>query len=177
MKPIVLVGLRCAGKSSVGRALAEALALPFVDLDEELAAAEGSGASAGELLSALGEPAFRELEAAALADCLTRGPLVLATGGGAVEREESCERLRSGARVIWLDASTEVLLERRERDETLRPLLSGEGPREELSLLGPRRRPLYESLAGPAVDTSRRGVAEVALELAEGLRNEIDSGD
>ena len=176
-QPIVIVGLRCVGKSSVGRALAGALKLPFVDLDEELAARSGSGQSVGELLEELGEPAFRELEAAALEDCMTRGPLVLATGGGVVEREENCTRLRSGARVIWLDASSEALLERRERDDTARPLLSGGDPREELSVLGPRRRPLYESLAGAPVDTTTREVEAIADELAEGLRNEIDSGD
>ncbi len=176
-QPIVIVGLRCAGKSSVGRALAEALRLPFIDLDDELAARAGGGRSAGELLEELGEAAFRELESAALADCVARGPLVLATGGGVVEREENCERLRGGARVIWLDASSEALLERRERDDTARPLLSGGDPREELSALGPRRRPLYESLAGAPVDTTTREVAAIAEELAEGLRNEIDSGD
>ena len=125
----------------------------------------------------LGEPAFRELESAALAECVTRGPLVLATGGGVVEREDNCERLRSDARVIWLDASSETLLERRERDDSFRPLLSGGDPREELSVLGPRRRPLYESLAGTPVNTTAREVAAIAEELAGGLRNEIDSGD
>ena len=176
-RPVVIVGLRCAGKSSVGRALAVALDLPFVDLDDELALRAGGGRCAGELLGELGEPAFRELEMAALQDCLTRGPLVLATGGGVVEREENCERLRSGAQVIWLDASFEALLERRERDDAFRPLLSGEDPREELSLLASRRRPLYESLAEAPVDTTTRGVTVIAEELAEGLRNEIDSGD
>ena len=173
----MIVGLRCAGKSSVGRVLADALHLTFVDLDEEIAARAGGARSAGELLEELGEPAFRELESAALAECVTRGPLVLATGGGVVEREDNCERLRSDARVIWLDASSETLLERRERDDSFRPLLSGGDPREELSVLGPRRRPLYESLAGTPVNTTAREVAAIAEELAEGLRNEIDSGD
>ena len=176
-QPVVIVGLRCAGKSSVGRALARALELSFVDLDDELTSRAGSDQSAGELLDKLGESAFRELEAEALADCMARGPMVLATGGGVVERDENLDRLRSGARVIWLDASSEALLERRERDDTARPLLSGRDPREELSVLGPRRRPLYESLAGAAVDTTSREVAEIVEELAEGLRNEIDSGD
>ena len=177
MKPIVLVGLRCAGKSSVGRALAVALELPFVDLDEELVSRSGGGESAGALLAELGEAAFREVEAAALAECLSRGPLVLATGGGAVEREESCALLRSGARVLWLDASEEELLERRARDDTPRPLLCGADPAEELTILAARRRPLYESLTQSPLDTSGRSVEELAKELAEVLRNEDGRAD
>ena len=176
-RPVVLVGLRCAGKSSVGRALAQALELEFVDLDDELALLEGSGKSAGELLTTLGEPAFRELEAETLADCMERGHVVLATGGGVVEHEENLALLRSAARVIWLDASSEVLLERRERDDTARPLISGGDPFEEISVLGTRRRPLYQALGGAPVDTTTRDVGAIAQELAQGLRNEIGSGD
>ena len=173
----MLVGLRCAGKSSVGRALAAALELPFVDLDEELRAQSGSGESAGELLSELGEAAFREVEAAALADCLSRGPLVLAAGGGAVELEESRALLQSGARVLWLDASEEELLDRRDKDDTFRPLLCGGDPAEELTILAARRRPHYESIASPPLDTSGRSVEELARELADALRNEGGQAD
>ena len=176
-RPVVLVGLRCAGKSTVGVLLAGELALPFVDLDHELAAREGSGRTAGELLAELGEPAFRELEASALSDCLSRGPLVLAAGGGVVEREENMELLRQQALVLWLDASDEELLSRRAGDDTARPLLAGADPAQELSELGPRRRSLYSSLAGAAHDTGSREVAALARELAEGLRNEFGSGD
>jgi len=176
-RPVVLVGMRCAGKSSVGRALAQALELEFVDLDEELALREGGGKSAGELFTTLGEPAFRELEAEALADCMERGPMVLATGGGVIEHEENLALLRGAARVIWLEASSEVLLERRERDDTARPLISGGDPLEEISVLGLRRRPLYQSLGGAPVDTTARDVAALAQELAQGLRNEIGPGD
>ena len=177
-QPVVLVGLRCAGKSSVGRHLADELGLPFVDLDDELAAAEGSGRAAGELLAELGEDEFRELEARSLADCTSRGALVLATGGGVVEREDNLALLRGGARVVWLDAVDEVLLARRAADDTARPLLEGsEDPAQELATLGPRRRPLYRSLAETRMDTTSAEVAVIAREVAEGLRNEISRGD
>jgi len=176
-RPVVLVGLRCAGKSSVGRRLAAELGLPFVDLDDELAAMEGSGRAAGELLAELGEDAFRELEARALADCASRGALVLATGGGVVEREENLALLREGARVVWLDAADEALLARRAADETARPLLEGDDPAQELAALGPRRRPLYRSLAGAPLDTTSAEISALAREVAEGLRNEIGRGD
>jgi len=177
-RPVVLVGLRCAGKSSVGRRLAIELGLSFVDLDDELAAAEGSGRAAGELLAELGEEAFRELEARSLADCTSRGALVLATGGGVVEREDNLSLLRERARVVWLDALDEVLLARRAADDTVRPLLEGsEDPAQELAALGPRRRSLYRSLVEVPVDTTSAEVAAITREVAEGLRNEIDSGD
>ena len=176
-RPVVLVGLRCAGKSSVGRRLAAELGFEFVDLDDELAATEGSGRAAGEILAEFGEEAFREFEARALADCTSRGALVLATGGGGVEREENQALLREGARVIWLDAADEVLLMRRAADETARPLLEGGDPAQELAVLGPRRRPLYRALAGAPEDTSSAQVDVLAREVAEGLRNEIGAGD
>ena len=117
ISPIVLIGLRCAGKSSVGRLLAKELKLDFVDLDEEISLHEGSGRSAGELLEQLGEEPFRDLESVALARSLSRSELVLAAGGGALEREENRSLLRGHARVIWLDAPDAELLKRRARKD------------------------------------------------------------
>jgi len=159
--------LRCVGKTTVGRELAQALALPFFDLDHELAGAEGSGRSAGELLAELGEDAFRALELTALRDCLSRGALVLATGGGVIESEESRTLLSERSRVIWLDAPDEVLLARRAADETLRPTLVGADPKEELASMGPRRRSLYGSLSGAPAEAGEREVIALARDLAE----------
>ena len=169
---IVLLGLRCAGKSSVGRELARELGLGFVDLDHELAVLEGSGRAAGELLAELGEERFRELEAAALSAALARDALVLATGGGVVEREENRTLLGDRAQLVWLDASDEVLLKRRANDETRRPLLAGVDPLEELSLVGPRRRALFQALAGGAYETGGIDIFAIAQDLAKGLRGE-----
>ena len=174
---IALVGLRCSGKSTLGRLLASELGLPFVDLDEELGAIEGSGRPAGELLGALGEADFRELEERALGQCLARGAQVLATGGGVVESEVNREVLAQRARVVWLDAADEVLLARRVADPAARPLLAGRDAREELLVLRERRGPHYSALGGASIDTHSREAAVVARELAEGLRNEIGAGD
>jgi shikimate kinase len=120
----------------------------------------------------LGEERFRELEAAALSATLSRGALVLATGGGVVEREENRRLLGDGAELLWLDAPDEVLLRRRARDATSRPLLAGADPAEELSLVGPRRRVLFQALAGRAYETEERGISALAQDLAKGLRGE-----
>ena len=172
ISPIVLIGLRCAGKSSVGRLLAKELKLDFVDLDEEISLHEGSGRSAGELLEQLGEEPFRDLESVALARALSRSDLVLAAGGGALEREENRSLLRGHARVVWLDAPDAELLKRRALDGTLRPLLVGEDSAEELSLLGPSRRRIFEELAGSAFETGGGEISALAKDLAKGLRGE-----
>ena len=168
----MLIGLRCAGKSSVGRLLAEELKLDFVDLDEEISEQEGSGKSAGELLGQLGEEPFRDLESAALSRVLARGELVLAAGGGALEREENRGLLRGRARLIWLDAPDAELLKRRDSDEASRPLIVGADAAEELSLLGPRRRIIFEELAGRAFETEGGEISALAKDLAKGLRGE-----
>jgi shikimate kinase len=171
-RAIVLLGLRCAGKSSVGRELAKELGLSFVDLDLELACSEGSGRSAGELLAELGEERFRELEAAALSATLSRGALVLATGGGVIEREENRRLLGDGAQLLWLDATDEVLLKRRAADVTFRPLLTGADPADELSTVGSRRRALFQALAGRRYETGESSISALAQDLAKGLRGE-----
>jgi len=176
---IALVGLRGSGKSTVGRLLAERLGVPFVDLDEELGRVQRGTAgepdrplpSAGELLAALGEPAFRELEARALRAALSGdGSLVLSTGGGVVERGENRERLRSRCTCVWLDASPEVLLARVAADPTSRPPLTDLGPARELAVLAGRRAPLYAEVAAWKVDTSALEVMAVARVILERLR-------
>ena len=156
----------------MGRELAKELGLDFVDLDHELAASEGSGRSAGELLVELGEERFRELEAAALSETLSRGALVLAAGGGVVEREENRLLLGDHVQLVWLDAPDEVLLKRRAKDATSRPLLAGVDPAEEISLVGPRRRALFQALAGRAYESGEREILTIAQDLAKGLRGE-----
>lgn len=158
---VCLVGLRCSGKTTAGRALAAALGWPFADLDEALArlwaaeaAAEGVPA-AGALLAQLGEPAFRALEARALAELLDGPrPIVVATGGGCVETPECRERL-AAVRTLWLRAPVEVLQARMAVDPAPRPALLGGGdPAAELLALAARREPLYAAVSAAAVDAA-----------------------
>lgn len=174
-KPIALVGLRCAGKTSVGRELAKLLGVEFVDLDDVLPDPTDADwlhhgfrhASAGELLAELDEVGFRELERRALVRVLGRAdPFVLATGGGVVEREDNRELLRRAARCVWLREPIEVLQRRLAADPTPRPALAGPDPVSEVPHIASRREPLYREVAVLTVDGLGESPSAIAARLA-----------
>lgn len=149
---IALLGARGSGKSTLGRLLAPALGLAFVDLDErvlELGRQAGWRAgSAGELLAAAGQARFRELEAGALRRVLEPSPrLVLATGGGVVERADNRSWLARCARGIYLVVPEQLLAARLRADPTPRPALLGDDPVAEIGALLARREPHYRALS------------------------------
>src|SRR5262245_722959 len=111
---IFLIGLRGSGKTTIGRAMAERLGLPFRDADADLEAR--SGRSIRDIFSTDGEAAFRDLEEQTLVDLIARGPAVIATGGGVVLREANRARLRAAGKVIWLTAAPDVLWQRTQAD-------------------------------------------------------------
>ncbi len=104
---IVLVGMPSSGKSTVGRALAEKLGLVFTDSDEEIVKAAGK--TIPELFAGEGEAAFRDKETAVLAALSAKSGLVIATGGGAILRQENLEALRANGRIYFLDRSPDKL--------------------------------------------------------------------
>ena len=139
-KPIVLVGLMGAGKSTVGRRLARRLGLPFVDSDSEIE--DAAGFSAAEVFEKYGEKDFRDGERRLVAR-LVEGRLgVIATGGGAFVDPRTRKLLNARAITIWLDASVDVLAERTARRDT-RPLLRNADPKGTLERLADERRPSY----------------------------------
>ena len=124
-KSIVLVGMMGAGKSSIGRRLANVLHLPFIDADAEIE--EAANLTIPEIFADYGEPHFREGERRVIARLLAAGPKVLATGGGAFLSEETREQCRAHGVTIWLKADVSVLLER-VRKKGNRPLLQNPDP-------------------------------------------------
>lgn len=176
---LCLVGLRCSGKTTVGRVLGARLAWPFADLDQVLAArwAErhrggGNGVPhAGELLIRIGEPAFRALEAECLAVLLEQGgPLVLATGGGCVETAASREGLLTRARCVWLEVELPELQRRLAASDDPRPALEGDDPAADLERLAGRRAPLYAEVVRARVvadGLAPERVAEAVLRALE----------
>jgi shikimate kinase len=172
LRPVLaLLGLRGSGKSTLGRSLAEDLAWPFVDLDTETCVAGRRAgfrvSSAGELLRTAGVARFRELEAWALRRVLEPAPrLVLATGGGVVERVDNRVWLARSARSVFLQVPVELLAERLRRDPTERPALLGEDPIAELPRIAALRTPLYRAVAELELDC---GAAQTA-ELVQCLR-------
>ncbi len=137
---LYLVGMMGAGKSAVGRPLAEALGYRFLDADTVLESV--AGRTIAEIFASDGEAGFRELETAVLDQISSWHSLVVATGGGVVTRPQNWGHLRQGA-VVWLDAPAELLLARLRQDPDRRPLLRSENPGARLRSLLSERLPLY----------------------------------
>jgi len=148
-RPIVLVGLMGAGKSSIGRRLAARLNMPFVDADDEIEKA--ANLSISEIFERHGEAAFRDGERRVIARLLG-GPLgVLATGGGAFMDPQTRALIRERGLSIWLKAEIETLLKRVAR-RSHRPLLKQGDPRAVLEKLMVERYPVYAE-ADLAIET------------------------
>lgn len=137
---IVLVGLMGAGKSTVGRRLAQKMRLPFVDADHEIEAAAGMTVS--EIFDKFGEPYFRDGERRVIARLIDGAPKIVATGGGAFMNDDTRALILAQSIAIWLDAEPAVLAERVQRRDT-RPLLRGRKPLDVLSELSEVRNPIY----------------------------------
>lgn len=164
-RPIVLVGMMGTGKSSIGRRLANALHLPFVDADDAIE--EAAQLSIAEIFDRHGEAVFRDGERRVIARLMDGEAKVIATGGGAFVNAETRALILAKAITIWLDADVETLVERTSRKNT-RPLLRQGDPREILTRLRDERRPAYAE--APIHVTSGRGpqsrtVARVLKEI------------
>jgi shikimate kinase len=174
---LALVGLRCSGKSSLGRLWAERTGAPFADLDELLMELTGEeNGSAGELLAAVGEAEFRRRETRALEEYLERDlPAVLATGGGAILTPANRKILHELCLVVWLDAPWTVLAERLRADAAVRPSLTGRDPAQELETLAEQREALYREVADLRLDATL-GLDELADELVRRVDRQADGG-
>lgn len=154
---IALVGLRGAGKSTVGRRAADALGLEFVELDERIEAA--AGLPLAQIFEIHGEAYYRRLEREVLEGLLeSRGPdLVLATGGGIVTAPQTWALLETRARTVWLRARPEEHYQRVMDQGDLRPMENRPSAMAELRALLEARAPLYAE-AELHIDTSALGV-------------------
>jgi shikimate kinase len=139
-RSIVLIGLMGAGKTAVGRRLANRLDLPFIDADTEIEVA--AGASISEIFAEHGEAYFRQGERKVIARLLQNGPQVLATGGGAYMNADTRAAIKARGISVWLKADVKVLLKRVGRRGT-RPLLAGGEPEKVLKKLMDERYPIY----------------------------------
>lgn len=168
--PISLIGYRGTGKTTVARLLAGLLGYDWVDADVEVELRAGK--SIASIFADEGEQAFRDLEAAVVADLCQRESTVLALGGGAILREENRECLRACQQVVWLQASAETIAERIGGDPTTagrRPNLTNRGGRTEIEQLLATREPIYRACATLEVDTEGKDPAEIAAEIAASL--------
>lgn len=164
-RPIVMVGMMGAGKSAIGRRLAQRLGMPFIDADVEIERA--AGCTIGEIFEKHGEAVFRDGERRVIARLLV-GPVgVLATGGGAFMDPETRARIRAGAISVWLKADLDTLVARVSR-RNHRPLLQNGDPREILAQLMAERYPVYAE-ADITVETGDAPTAATVERVIDGL--------
>jgi shikimate kinase len=153
---IALIGLPGAGKSAVGRRLAQRLQLPFVDSDQVIE--QRIGCTIRDFFEREGEARFRDIEQAVIAEMAASAGGVVSTGGGCVLREANRMQLRGHFHVIYLRSSPEDLF-RRLRHDVKRPLLQVADPLGRLRELHAARDPLYRETAHDVVETGRPSVA------------------
>lgn len=163
---IVMVGLMGAGKSAVGRRLADRLSLPFSDADTEIE--EAAGCSIEDIFDRFGEAAFREGERRVMARLLDGPPQILATGGGAFMDPETRARVREKGISIWLTADIDTLLERVMRRQG-RPLLKQDDPRKVLESLLAQRGPVYAE-ADIVVESATGAIVRTVDKVEQALR-------
>lgn len=165
---IFLIGPMGAGKSTIGRQLAELLRKEFVDSDHEIE--HRTGATIPLIFEIEGEAGFRRRESAVLDELTARADIVLATGGGAVLAEHNRALLRERGKTVYLCAPIETLLARTQRDRS-RPLLQTTDRRAKLEEILRAREALYRSTAHVVINTDQRSPSLVAQEIVGALKS------
>ena len=163
---LILVGPMGAGKTSIGRRLAELLQMVFVDADRDIESR--TGAAVGTIFECEGEAGFRARERSVLADLLAGDGQVIATGGGAVLDADNRECMRQRGFVVHLDVGLQAQLQRLARDR-IRPLLQRDDREQVLREMRIAREPLYADVADLRFDTDGLTSADAATALAHQL--------
>ncbi|MDP3877300.1 MAG: shikimate kinase AroK [Methylobacter sp.] len=161
---IYLVGLMGAGKTTIGRQLARALSVPFYDSDKAIE--ERTGVDIPTIFEFEGEEGFRDREQKMIEQLTQMQGIVLATGGGAILRDENRRLLKENGFIVYLQCSVERILERTRRD-TQRPLLKTDNPRDRIESLFEQREPLYLSCADFKIDTGVLQSKDVVSRILE----------
>jgi shikimate kinase len=161
---IFLVGFMASGKSTVGRALAERLGVPFVDLDEAIEAA--AGGTIAELIRDQGEVYFRQLETECLRQAAAHATAVMALGGGAFTAAANRALIAQAGISVWLDAPFALCWERIQRDAVVRPLAATEA---EARARYEQRIPIYEQAQLHVQVTADSSAATLAAEILRRL--------
>jgi shikimate kinase len=164
---VFLVGMMGAGKTTLGKVLAQRLGLEFVDMDRVLV--ERTGVPVATIFEIEGERGFRRRESCALAELAAHDDRVIATGGGAVLAEENRRVMRASGTVVYLRARLEHLWERTRHDAS-RPLLATADPRATLAALLEQRDPLYRDAAHVIVDTGSQSASSAASRVIAALK-------
>ncbi len=167
---IALIGYRGTGKTTVAERLAARLGWEWVDADAEIE--RRAGKSIAAIFAEDGEPAFRDLESAAMADLCRRAATVVALGGGAVVRPSNRQVIAACGAAVWLRATVDAIAERLAGDPTTpgrRPNLTNAPLRTEIEQVLAERTPIYRACATLEVDTENKAPAEIADEIVAAL--------
>ena len=159
---IFLVGPMGAGKSTIGRHLADELHLDFFDSDQEIE--RRTGADIAWIFDLEGEDGFRKREVNVINDLTDKQGIVLATGGGSIVTKAVRNRLSARGIVVYLQTTIDKQVARTQRDKR-RPLLQNEDPEQVLRDLAEMRNPLYEEVADYIVDTDDQSARAVANQI------------
>lgn len=162
-KHLILIGMMGTGKSTIGRALAQELRMPWVDTDELIE--KRLQMSIASFFQKEGEPAFRQIETEILQQVLQRSPHIITTGGGMVLKQENRDQMKEHGWVICLTAQPEILAKRLHNDHS-RPLLQGKQLQAKIEQLWQERAEKYQ-FADWQIDTGRHSVREVVNQIAE----------
>jgi XRE family aerobic/anaerobic benzoate catabolism transcriptional regulator len=162
---IALIGLRGAGKSTLGKRLSESIGWSFVELNKEIE--KQNGLSVAEILALYGQEGFRRMEQIALVQTLARKePVVLATGGGIVSEPLTFDLILSSFYTVWLKAEPEEHMARVRSQGDLRPMADDRSAMQELRTILLSREPLY-ARASAQVDTAGLSVEQAAARLVD----------
>lgn len=140
IKPVVMIGMMGSGKTAIGKRVAAALGVNFVDSDAEIV--EAAGRSVNDIFAEFGEEEFRNLERRVISRLLEEENGIIATGGGAYMNDETRAAINNAAVCVWLKADLDILMERVSRRST-RPLLKQPNPRQVMQDLLTAREPTY----------------------------------
>lgn len=159
---LILVGPMGAGKTCIGKRLAERFGLAFVDADQAIV--DDVGSSIPTIFENVGEAGFRAHEKRVLAGLLARSGQLISTGGGAILDPDNRQRINQRGFVVYLRVSVASQLSRLQRDKT-RPLLQREDREQVLQQMATLRDPLYRELADLTIDTDLYSPAEATAQL------------
>lgn len=173
--PIILIGYRGVGKTTIGKRVAELLKYDFIDTDEEVCRLVGTDIAT--IVGEEGWEVFRAYEREVLTSIAKRKGVVIATGGGAVYHRSALLNLRGKGVIFWLNAETQIIVDRLAADsvgEKQRPPLTSRRRDDEIRSILQEREPLYADLADKEIDTGRLTIDESVVRVAEIFNKRIE---
>lgn len=163
---LFLVGMMGAGKTTVGKLLAQQMGKAFIDSDDEIQ--RRTGVTITHIFDVEGEAGFRQREMNVIQDLVKLNNIILATGGGVILSEQSRDALHRNGMVVYLKSTVHDLWQRTRHDRS-RPLLQTDDPRGRLKELYEQRDPLYTQVADLVMPTGKQSVHSLVLQLQQEL--------